>query len=290
MMGELAAIAAALCWALSPIIYKQALLNLDALVVNLIRSFSATMFMVLVFLTTRQPQTIFEIDLTCLALIMFAVAISPIVGDTLYLISIQKIGVSRSVPLISTYPLYSILFASILLQESFVWSEIVGAVMIVAGIWLVCEPSSLMISQKKLRVGIIAALMTAIVRGLGFVVYKMALQKMNFLHAATVRMIILTIVLLLVVTPLKWDQLSRKITLKEFIILSIAGIIALGVGSFLLFLSLSVADASRVTPLSSISPLFSTIFAFLLLREKVTVRLLLGILLIIIGVCILTAF
>jgi len=60
--------------------------------------------------------------------------------------------------------------------------------------------------------------------------------------------------------------------------------VALGLGWFLLAVSLSQIDASRAVPISSVSPLFTTLIGAFLLKEKVTVKIFVGSVLIVLGI------
>lgn len=66
--------------------------------------------------------------------------------------------------------------------------------------------------------------------------------------------------------------------------LAVAGVLALGVGGILLFLSLSLVDASIAIPLSSVSPLFSLMLAKRYSGERITPRIIMGAALIVVGV------
>lgn len=58
----------------------------------------------------------------------------------------------------------------------------------------------------------------------------------------------------------------------------------LGLGGILLFVSLSLIAASRAIPLSSVSPLLSLLLTSLYAGEKVTAKVVVGTILIVMGV------
>jgi uncharacterized membrane protein len=62
------------------------------------------------------------------------------------------------------------------------------------------------------------------------------------------------------------------------------GLVALGLGWFFLSYSLTVIEESRAVPISSVTPLFSTLTAALLFHEKITMENALGSVLIVIGI------
>ncbi len=67
------------------------------------------------------------------------------------------------------------------------------------------------------------------------------------------------------------------------IYLFFAGLLAGGVAGIIYYFALKFAPVSRVIPITSLYPFFAAIFSIILLGEKVTVKLILGIVFIIIG-------
>ena len=63
-----------------------------------------------------------------------------------------------------------------------------------------------------------------------------------------------------------------------------AGIIASGLAMIIYFKALKLTQASRVVPITSIYPLFTVILSALILGEKVSLRIAIGAILIVIGV------
>ena len=58
------------------------------------------------------------------------------IGDTLYMVGLKSVGVSRAVPLAATYPLFSLLWSVLLLGQAVSYTAVVGAGAILVGIWL----------------------------------------------------------------------------------------------------------------------------------------------------------
>jgi transporter family protein len=65
--------------------------------------------------------------------------------------------------------------------------------------------------------------------------------------------------------------------------LLVGGIIAVGLGWFLLTLSFSYIPESQAVPISSTTPLFSTLSGIVFLREKVTAKVAIGSIIIVFG-------
>mgnify|MGYP006269183815 CR=1 FL=1 len=95
---------------------------------------------------------------------------------------------------------------------------------------------------------------------------------------------------LLSVVAARESKQVRKMTKIDVGALAVAGILALGVGGILLFVSQTLIENSRAIPLSSISPLFSLVLASHYGGEKVTTKIILGTILIVTGVILVTFY
>jgi drug/metabolite transporter (DMT)-like permease len=295
MIGEIAALSAAFCWALSAVLYKNVLQRTGYLAANLVRSAFAVLFLLLALpFIYYQSSVLTQQEYT----ILFVGAITNlVVGDTFYFIGLKKVGVCRAQPISGSYPLYVMFFAAMILSEPLTPIVLVGTPVIVVGIVLISSSKNEEScgSSKSSRVqGLSASLAAAIFWSVGLVCYKLALlDHQSFdpafsIFVTTFRTsVILPFLLLLVVVGRESKQVA-KLSKISFATLAAAGIIALGVGGILLFTSYSLIDANIATPLSSISPLFSLVLARHYSGEKATTRIIAGALLIVVGVVLVT--
>jgi DME family drug/metabolite transporter len=137
LLGELAALGAAICWAAAPILYRQALFKVSPISANIVRCTTNAVFMVVVLFATGWIGVLTRLPLGVLALTVASGFIGLVMGDTLYMYGLGSIGVSCAVPLSATYPLFSLLLATFLLHQPLTVFAVVGALVILAGIWLV---------------------------------------------------------------------------------------------------------------------------------------------------------
>ena len=73
-------------------------------------------------------------------------------------------------------------------------------------------------------------------------------------------------------------------SLRNVILLLIAGALGGGLAMILYFMALRFATASRIVPLTSIYPLFTVLFSAILLGEKLSPKVVIGTVLIVLGV------
>lgn len=284
MIGELAAVSAALCWAISPILYKKALIKVDPLEAGLVRIISAAAFLFL--FVARDLNSFLQIDIWNLALITIGVILMVAVGDILYLYGLSKVSVSLGTPLSSSYPLYAVAFAYLLMNEPVRLEVALGAAAVVAGTWLLSagKGRSREPGESSWR-GILALVSAAPSWGLSFVIFKAVVSSSNLIQVSALRMLVASPVLLAMVVASGKGRHLKSLGRREVAMLSVAGVLDHGVGGILILLSLALTEASKVALLSSIYPLFTVVLALALLKEKATPRLLTGTGLVVLGVC-----
>jgi DME family drug/metabolite transporter len=291
MIGELAALSAAFCWALSAVLYKKVLQKTGYLAVNLVRSSFAVLF--LLFLLPFIPLQSTVLTLNELGLLVFAAVTNLVIGDTFYFIGLKKVGVSRAQPISSSYPLYSMLLAALILNESLTVAVLIGTPLVVAGTIITSLASSDSgpdKSSKSLLRGVLASIAAAMFWSVGLVTYKIALtgNDIDTSFATFIRTASILPFLLVMIIGARESSQLRKLSRIDTVALAVAGILALGVGGVLLFLSLSLIDAARAIPLSSISPLLSLVLARQYSGERVTIKVIIGTILIVTGVVLIT--
>jgi len=290
--GEVAALGAALCWTVSAVLYKKALSNVRPTAANIVRC-TSTSLILLVFLALSGKFGVL-VDLSSNALILACISglIGLGLGDTLYLTSLKLIGVARAVPITCTYPLFSLLWAMLLGGENITSQIVAGTLLIILGIWLLSQDkqkNSAEMSRKILVKGVALAAATAIIWSISISMVNMAIKESpDFDHALAVNIIRVTMIAIFLraSAPVVDRGLSfLKIRKETFYALSLGGVVALGLGWFFLTYSFAVnTPEARAVPISSTTPLFSTLSGIIFLNEKVTKQNILGSILIVAGI------
>ncbi len=293
MLGELAALGAAFCWAIAPILYRQALFQTHPVSANIVRSATNALVMLLVLLALGKWNALSSLPLPVLGLVAASGVVGLGVADTLYMVGLRSVGVSVAVPLAASYPLFSLLWATLFLGQPVVASAVVGAVVIVAGIWLLSrdrDAASLPLKGKLALTGIAASLATAIMWSVSISLMDAAivLSGATSLDAnyamITLRVAAIALFLSLFAPVLDKNRGFLKMKRRTIIQLCIGGLVANGAGWFLLNYSfLNIPEAVAV-PISSVTPLFSAIAGFMLFHEKATLNRVLGAVVIVVGV------
>ncbi|SFR39205.1 EamA-like transporter family protein [Pseudidiomarina maritima] len=202
IIGPLAALTAALFWALATLLYSQAGSYLSAAQLNLVKGIVACPLLVLAGWFTGQLLAIEGNLATYLLLASGVIGIT--LGDTLYFAALRRLGPWHTMLLEYLAPPFAALLAWMLLAQGMRWFEVMAALVIIGGIFVVIseKPKSAERVQINLS-GIAAGIGAALCQALGLVMSFHALQEfeMSPLNAALLRLLAgtfaLTIALLL---------------------------------------------------------------------------------------------
>ena len=292
MLGEIAALGAAFSWTVSAILYKEALAKTKPVSANVVRLAFTGLFLLvlLVFLGKFGVLTSLPLYVVVLAGVSGLIGLG--LGDTLYLLSLKLIGVARAVPITCVYPLFNILWAIFVAKETVTLPVVAGATMIVLGIWLLSREHTGKsdLDRKTLLIGVFFALATALAWSISIAMIDIAVtvpETGSLDHAFvinTIRVIAIA-AYLLVLTPLadrKFEFL--KMDKRTATALISGGFVALGIGWFLLTYSFLHIPQSQAVPISSTTPLFSTLTSIAILKEHVTLKTAVGAIAIVAGI------
>jgi DME family drug/metabolite transporter len=297
MIGELAAIGAAISWAIAPIMYRSALSNTNPVSANIVRcATNAAVLMILLF-ALGMGGVLASLPLWVVLVTVFSGLIGLGLGDTLYMSGLKTIGVSRAVPLASSYPLFGLIWAVLLLGQPLSLFAVVGAVVILLGIWLLSQRNNVEVTQAKgkmLLLGVIFSLVTAIVWSISLtlmdIVVSNGITGLQANYAITTIRITSIALFLGAASPLiDRSQGFMKISRRAITLLCLGGLIANGVGWLLMNYSFLNLPEAQAIPISSTSPLFASFAGYLLFREKATLWSVSGAIAIIVGIVLIFA-
>jgi len=289
LIGEIASLSAALCWAISAILYKKSLEKVDAILANFIRTIPAAIFVFVLVLLIGEFWKISYLPYWSLVYLVLGTFTGLGIGDGLYFLSLKYIGVGRAVPITSTYPLFTAVFSIIFLEEIPQLLTIMGVIIIVVAIWLLSKNNSQnSTNTKNNKKGFILAVITAITWSIGIILLDLALEGINYYLANAIRLPLLVGILAVVILLSGRGKILVKTSLREWLILGLAGVTAIGIGGIAFLAGISLIGATRSTAISSVTPLFSTVFSFYIIREKITLRIAAGAILATLGIVLLT--
>lgn len=292
MIGELAALGAAICWTVSAVLYKEALSKAKPISINIMRCACTSMVLVVCLVVIGKLGILKDLSFYAVVIACVSGVIGLGLGDTLYLASLKLIGVARAVPIACTYPLFNLLLAVFLQGETVSVQVVFGSVTIVSGIWLISQEGKAAsgLRKKVLVRGVACALATAVLWAVSIDMINTAVtlpEKLSLDHALAVNTVRVLAVaaFLLVSAPVIDRKLGfLKMRRRTLAVLVSGGLVALALGWFFLTFSFLHISQSQSVPISSTTPLFATMSGIVFLREKVTAKNVVGSVVIVLGI------
>jgi drug/metabolite transporter (DMT)-like permease len=203
------------------------------------------------------------------------------------------VGVSVAVPLAATYPLFSLVWATFLLGEPVTALAIVGAVLILVGICLLSREKNgktALVKGRLALTGVAVSLATAFVWSVSITLMDAAvtLPGLNSLDAnyaiITTRVAVMALIFILLAPVIDRSRGFLKMKRKTILLLCFGGLVANAVGWLFMNYSFQNILEAQAVPISSTTPLFSALAGFILFRERITIRRVLGAVIIVAGV------
>lgn len=274
--GELLAILAAFCWAAGGSIYRKGLDTTDPLSGNLMRLTLASIGFLVLMVTKGTLSTSLARVSSSIALWLILSAFTALVlGDYLLLRSLKDIGVARTVPISSTYPLFVVVWSALFYGRETSFLIVIGIGFIVAAIKLISEPKQKMSVDTSLYTkGAVIALSAAICWSISIVMLDYLTQFLPSEAVAGFRFIVSAVMLSAIVSHsgFFWDK-------NSLMWIGIGGASVLIVSNYAFVEAIRMVGSATVAPITSVYPVISVIMATIFLREKLSLKVVAGTLL-----------
>jgi len=228
-----------------------------------------------------------------LSLLYFTLAgiIGPCVGRVLLYIGINRVGSSIASQLHATKTLFSAITAVIILGERLTLSIVLGTIIMFIGIVIVSsENPGGQIKNKWSRKDLIFPIIAGACFGLAHVIRKIGL---NVIQEPIIGVLVQNAAALSLFPLIVFVQKSQERLIwndkRSWTIFSLSGISSV-IGQLCLFYALDFGQVVIVSPLASTSPFFVILLAAVFLRniERITWKIVLGAILIIVASTVLT--
>ena len=221
-----------------------------------------------------------------IAFFVLAGLVGTVAGRLLRFISIEKVGASVTAALNNLYPFISSGLAILLLGERVTMAIVAGTVVIVFGTLLLSTSGRLVGFRPR---DLVFPILSATCFGVVTVLRKLGLSSMSpvpgFAVNVTTALIAFTAFL-----AVSGNRGAMGLTGRSLAYFVAAGV-AENAGVFLALLALDLGTVSVVAPLAGTAPIFVLLMSFFFLRgvERLTARVVLGTLFIVLGVYLITA-
>ncbi len=288
LSGVAAGLLGSMLYAFSVVVYRSLKEQIRPLAVASIKMWVALPLMTL--LVIYQPeQPVLAIPIASVLFLTGSVLIGAVLGDTIYLISQERIGVSYAFPIAMSSPILTYILTVWLLGEPLLLVRLTGAVIAVVGVSLLSieqNNSANTATTHMHRVdllGTLLAVLTALFYASGTVMLQVGVTDIDPIAGNFVRVLVgscafVPITTLAVLRGLPFP--TRHATL----LVAIAGFFGMGIGSIMYVLAVKLAGAAITSVVGSTAPLFALPVSVLFLKERVTLLTVVGVLATIIGV------
>lgn len=286
--GELAALSAALLWAVSSVVYTLLGRQIAPLLLNFLKGAIAILFLILTLILTQDPLP--QVPWRVINLLLISGVLGIGLGDTAYFAALNRLGARRTLLLETLAPPLTALLAWLTLDERLSLPAWGGILLTVLGVaWVITERTTdVPVGSRRGRVGMVLALVAAVAQASGAVLSRAALStsEITSLWSALLRLGAGTGVtlLLLGIRPAPLPPKLFSVRLIGVIILTAFGSTFLGIWLQQTALKFSLAGIAQT--LLATSPLFVLPIA-LGMGEKVSYRAVVGVVIAITGIALL---
>ncbi|WP_297062400.1 DMT family transporter [Thermococcus sp.] len=278
IIGVILALASAFSWASATILVRLGLRKLSPIGANIFRLYVASTSFLIIFALTGN-LTVFKLPAGLLLLAFISAQFGFVIGDYFYFNALKRMGVSRTVPITSTYPLWAILWAILFLGKRVKPHVIIGAVLVVLAIIVVKKAEE---EEHADRLGFIFAFIAPISWSIAITLMDYLTRSIPSLQLAGVRMVFAAMGISVFLPRYGGEviQISRR----EAMTLAGAAVLGLILGQYLFVYSVSLVGSPIAAPVSAINPIIASLLAVLILKEKPNARIFEGLTLAVVGV------
>ena len=133
------ALIATLSWGIAPIFAKLGLAKVDPLSGLALRTASALIVLAIIIFATGSFKRVLSVPLRSAGFMIVEGIVSSLIGQLAFYYTLKLGGVSKAVPITSTYPLVTVILATLILGERMAVGRVCGSVLVVLGVFLIIK-------------------------------------------------------------------------------------------------------------------------------------------------------
>lgn len=280
-MWVLFAFASAFFAGVTSILAKIGVKDIDSHVATAIRTIIVLIFSWIMVFIIGSQSTIVNIDgKTFLFLILSGLSTG---GSWLcYFKALQLGDVNKVVPIDKSSTILTMILAFIFLNEKITINMVIGMIGIAIGTYLMIQKKEKAEKIVKGKAWLIYALLSALFASLTSILGKVGIENVESNLGTAIRTIVVLVMAWIIVFATKKQRDVNKIDKRSLIFLILSGV-ATGASWLCYYKALQDGLASIVVPIDKLSILVTVLFAYIFLKEKLSKKSLLGLILIIVG-------
>jgi drug/metabolite transporter (DMT)-like permease len=283
--GEIAALLTSVCWAFNSVVFTRAGRRVGSVTVNYVRLWTAFPALVLLHWLWFGTPFPFDIELHRFFYLGISGLIGFVFGDALLFESFLLIGPRLAMLLVLLAPVFSALLAWAVLGEALLLLEIIGILVTIGGIaWVVAEktiPLNTITAKQpqKYRLGILLAVGGAVGQAVGLLLSRLGLEggypaiSANHVRVSTAALALMLFSLFQGKTRTHLTKMKDKIALLQITTGSLTGPV---LGVILSLEAIAHTHIGVAATLMSLTPVLLLPVSYLLFKEKITPRAVIG--------------
>jgi drug/metabolite transporter (DMT)-like permease len=287
IIGIAAALGSAASWALGSVLFKKLGDELPPIALTFAKGVVGSLLLALALI----PIGFAGVEAWPLMLLILSGLLGIAVGDTFFFLALRNLGAHAIVVLLTLGQVFTLLLAVVWLGERPSLAEWTGIAAVVAGVTIVLWIRLSDEHSKSNLTGVAWGLAAVACMAVSIIIAKEALAVVNSLQAAFIRMVAGTAGIFLFgaatrqligsMTPLRTPRFAGFFVVSVFVV-------TFG-GFWLSLLSIEKIDVTIANTLNSTEPLFVLPLAAFVLKETITLGVILGSVLTVIGIVLLIA-
>jgi drug/metabolite transporter (DMT)-like permease len=273
-LGEFLALLSALFWALAVILFRKSGETVHPLGLNLFKNLVALLFFIPTLILLNRPL-IPPLPATHYWLLFFSGLLGMAVGDTLFFMSLNRVGAGISAIIGYMYSPLLITLSLLFLRESLTLVQLLGAILILGALILTTRlTTEKSITRKNLITGILLGMLSTTATAVGVVIIKPILNQTPLLWATAFRLFagLCGVLIFILLLPERKEIIGSAFRIKGMKY-SLAGTL---LGTYIALTvwlgGMKFAKVSVAAPLNQLSNVFIFILSALILKEPVTIR------------------
>ena len=280
-MWVLFAFASAFFAGVTSILAKIGVKDVDSHVATAIRTIIVLIFSWIMVFIIGSQSTIVNIDgKTFLFLILSGLSTG---GSWFcYFKALQLGDVNKVVPIDKSSTILTMILAFIFLNEKITINMVIGMIGIAIGTYLMIQKKEKAEKIVKRKAWLIYALLSALFASLTSILGKVGIENVESNLGTAIRTIVVLVMAWIIVFATKKQRDIKKIDKRSLIFLILSGV-ATGASWLCYYKALQDGLASIVVPIDKLSILVTVLFAYIFLKEKLSKKSLLGLILIVVG-------
>ncbi|MGG4471229.1 GRP family sugar transporter [Paenibacillus alvei] len=280
-MSILLALLAAIFAALTGILAKIGITNVNSNLATAIRTIVVLIMAFLMVLISNQFENIFLISIKSLVFIVLS-GLTTGLSWLCYFKAIQLGDVSKVVPIDKSSVVMTMIFSFIILDEPVTGMVVIGGILITIGTFVLIGRFRNKSDKPYANLYIVLAFLSAIFAALTAILAKIGIEDVDSNTATFIRTIVIIIFAWGIVFFQNIHSQLKTISKKSYLFLILSGF-ATGLSWLCFFAAISIGKVSVVAPIDKFSVVITMILSILILKEKPTKITVLGCLIITLG-------